>query len=108
MTQAGAVIGTPEYMAPEQFSGKEIDARADIYAAGCVLYECLTGKPPFTAETPYQLVAKLLEETPLNPRSIDADVPPALDALIMMALAKEPEGRPQTALILHDRLAQIG
>jgi len=108
VTQAGTAIGTPEYMAPEQLGGKEIDARADIYAAGCVLYECLTGRPPFTAETPYQLVVKLLEETAPGPRSLNPEVPAALDALVMSALAKEPSGRPQTALILHDRLAQIG
>jgi serine/threonine-protein kinase len=95
-------------MAPEQLAGKDIDARADIYAAGCVLYECLTGRPPFQAETPYQLVAKLLEETAPNPRSLNPEVPAALDALVMQALAKEASGRPQTALILHDRLAQIG
>jgi serine/threonine protein kinase len=108
VTQAGTAIGTPEYMSPEQLAGKEIDARADIYAAGCVLYECLTGRPPFTAETPYQLVAKLLEETAPTPRSINPEVPVALDALVMQALAKDASGRPQTALILHDRLAQIG
>ncbi|MNC88452.1 Serine/threonine-protein kinase PknB [compost metagenome] len=80
----------------------------DIYAAGCVLYECLTGRPPFVADTPYQLVAKLLEDTADAPRTINADVPPALDALVMSALAKDPAHRPQTALILHDGLARIG
>ncbi len=108
VTQAGAVVGTPEYMAPEQLSGAEVDHRVDIYAAGCVLYECLTGRPPLTADTPYQLVAKLLEETPPTPRSLNPDVPPALDALVMSALAKDPAQRPQTALILHDGLARIG
>ena len=108
VTQAGTVIGTPEYMAPEQLAGDDVDHRVDIYAAGCVLYECLTGRPPFTADTPYQLIAKLLEETAPSPRSLNAEVPPALDALIMAALSKDPSGRPQTALVLHDRLAQIG
>ena len=108
MTQAGTVIGTPEYMAPEQLSGADVDHRADIYAAGCVLYECLTGRPPFTADTPYQLIAKLLEETAPAPSSINAEVPAALDALVMAAIAKDPAGRPQTALVLHDRLAKIG
>jgi len=108
MTQAGTVIGTPEYMAPEQLSGGEVDHRVDIYAAGCVLYECLTGKPPFTADTPYQLIAKLLEETAPAPSTINAEVPAALDALVMAAIAKDPAGRPQTALALHDRLARIG
>jgi len=108
MTQAGAAIGTPEYMAPEQLGGQEIDARADIYAAGCVLYECLTGKPPFTAETPYQLVAQVLTEVAPSPRTINAEVTPALDALVMQAIAKDPAGRPQSALALHDALARIG
>jgi serine/threonine protein kinase len=108
MTQAGAIIGTPEYMAPEQLSTPEVDQRVDIYAAGCVLYECVTGKPPLTADTPYQLVAKLLEEMPESPRSRNSDVPVALDALIMSALAKDPAKRPQTATELHDRLAAIG
>ena len=108
VTQAGTIIGTPEYMAPEQLSGEEVDHRVDIYAAGCVLYECLTGRPPFVADTPYQLVAKLLEDTPDAPRTINPEVPLALDALVMSALAKDRAQRPQTALILHDGLARIG
>jgi len=95
-------------MAPEQVMGKELDARADIYAAGCVLYECVTGKPPITADTPYQLVARLLEDVPVSPRSINGEVPPALDALILAMLAKEPADRPANALEVHDRLAGIG
>jgi serine/threonine-protein kinase len=108
VTQAGMIVGTPEYMAPEQVMGKELDARADIYAAGCVLYECVTGKPPITADTPYQLVARLLEDIPVSPRSLNGEVPPVLDALILSMLAKEPEGRPANALEVHDRLAGIG
>ncbi len=108
VTQAGTIIGTPEYMAPEQVMGKDIDARADLYAAGCVLYECLIGRPPITAETPYQLVARLIEDVPVAPRSLNPEVPPALDALIVAMLAKEPEGRPATALAVYDRLASIG
>jgi serine/threonine-protein kinase len=95
-------------MAPEQLSTPEVDQRVDIYAAGCVLYECLTGKPPLTADTPYQLVAKLLEEIPETPRSRNGEVPVALDTLIMSALSKDPTKRPQTAIELHDRLAAIG
>jgi serine/threonine-protein kinase len=108
VTQQGMIIGTPEYMAPEQLSGEDVDQRVDIYAAGCVLYECLTGKPPFTADTPYQLVAKLLEETAPAPRTMNAEVPAALDMLVMSALEKEAGKRPQTALALHDALARIG
>ena len=96
-------------MAPERLRNPtDADARADIYAAGCVLYECLTGRTPFQAETPYQLVAKVLEETAPSPRRLNPEVPPALEALVMAALSKDPSGRPQTALALHDRLAQIG
>jgi HAMP domain-containing protein len=108
MTEQGMVVGTPEYMAPEHLMGQEIDARADIYAAGCVIYECLTGTPPLTAENQFTLVAKLLEETPLTPISQNAEVPQALSDLVMRTLSKKPEDRPQTALQLHDLLAAIG
>lgn len=108
VTQQGMIVGTPEYMAPEQVSGGEMDHRVDIYAAGCVLYECLTGRPPFQAETPYQLIAKLLEEVPEHPAKLNPDVPGSLDALVMAMLSKDPAGRPQTAVALHDRLALIG
>jgi serine/threonine protein kinase len=108
MTQAGMVVGTPEYMAPEQVMGKEVDARIDIYAAGCVLYECLTGHTPFEAETQYSLIAKLIEETPNLPSSWNAEVPAALDDLVMRTLSKDPAHRPATAVELHDLLAAIG
>jgi HAMP domain-containing protein/type II secretory pathway pseudopilin PulG len=108
MTEQGMVVGTPEYMAPEQLMGQDIDARADIYAAGCVIYECLTGAPPLTAANQFALVAKLLEETPLPPIDVNPDVPQALSDLVMRTLAKKPEDRPQTALQLHDLLAAIG
>lgn len=108
MTQAGTVVGTPEYMAPEQLLGSEIDARADIYSAGCVIYECLTGAPPLTAENQYTLVAKLLEETPVPPGQLNPDVPLALSELVLRALAKNPHDRPQSATELHDLLAMLG
>jgi eukaryotic-like serine/threonine-protein kinase len=108
MTEQGMVVGTPEYMAPEQLMGEEIDARADIYAAGAVIYECLTGTPPLTAENQFTLVAKLLEETPEAPISVNAEVPQSLSDLVMRTLSKKPAGRPQTALELHDLLAAIG
>jgi serine/threonine protein kinase len=108
MTEQGMVVGTPEYMAPEQLMGEEIDARADIYAAGAVIYECLTGTPPLTAENQYSLVAKLLEETPEAPILVNSDVPQALSDLVMRTLSKKPADRPQTALELHDLLAAIG
>ncbi len=108
VTQAGAIIGTPEYMAPEQLSSSDVDHRIDIYAAGCVLFECLTGRPPLTADTPYQIVAKLLEDVPDRARSVNREVPATLDDLVASALEKDPSRRPQSALELHDRLAAIG
>jgi len=108
MTEAGMVVGTPEYMAPEQLMGQDIDGRADIYATGCVIYECLTGRPPITAENQITLVAKLLEETPPSPLSVNPEVPQALSDLVMRTLSKKPEDRPQTAAQLHDLLAAIG
>lgn len=108
MTQAGAIIGTPEYMAPEQVTGDAVDHRVDLYAMGAVLYECVTGRTPLTAETPYQMIARLLEDTPESPRSLNDEVPAAFDALIVQMLAKKAVARPQSALEVHDRLAGIG
>jgi len=108
VTQQGMVVGTPDYMAPEQLMGEEIDERADIYAAGCVIYECLTGKTPFVAENQITLIAKLLEEAPIPPRVINEEVPQALSDLVMRTLAKKPDQRPKSATELHDLLAAIG
>jgi HAMP domain-containing protein len=97
LTMAGMVVGTPEYMAPEQLLGDDIDVRADIYAAGVVLYEALTGRVPHTAETPITLIAKVLEETPVTPRGMNADVPQPLSDLVMRAMAKDRNDRPGSA-----------
>ena len=97
-TQAGMVVGTPEYMSPEQLRGDELDARADLYSAGVVLYESLTGKLPHIADTPGALIGKVLSETPAPPRASVAEVSPALSAVIMQALSKDREQRPRTAL----------
>jgi HAMP domain-containing protein len=106
-TEAGMVVGTPEYMAPEQLLGDEIDARADLYATGCVLYECLTGRVPITADTPIVLISRVLEEVPKSPREVQPDVPQALSDLVMSVLQKDREQRPRTALELHTRLDAI-
>ncbi len=108
MTQAGMVVGTPEYMAPEQLMGDDVDARVDIYATGCVLYECLTGHTPHEADNPMTLIAKLIEETPKLPSSFNPEVSAALDEIVMQAVAKDREKRPATATALHDLLAAIG
>jgi len=107
VTQAGMAIGTPEYMAPEQLLGENVDFRADLYAAGCVLFECLCGRPPFQADSPITLVAKQLEETPPSPSSLNAEVPEALSQLILRTLSKDANLRPQSAAELHDLLDAI-
>jgi HAMP domain-containing protein/predicted Ser/Thr protein kinase len=106
-TEAGMVVGTPEYMAPEQLLGDELDARADLYAAGAVLYECLVGDVPLTADTPITLIAKVLEEEPRRPSAVQPDIPVALSDLVMWVLAKDREQRPRSAAELHARLDQI-
>lgn len=106
-TEAGMVVGTPEYMAPEQLMGDELDARADLYATGVVLYECLVGRVPITADTPIALIAKVLEEEPKAPRAVQPDVPPALSELVMWVLAKDREKRPRSAAELNARLDAI-
>jgi len=108
LTQEGMSIGTPDYMSPEQLSGMELDARSDLYSAGVVLFECVTGRVPFEAATMYALIAKQLEEPPPDPRSHNTDVPESLSRLIQRAMAKEPAERFQTAAEMHDALEAIG
>ena len=107
-TEAGLVLGTPAYMPPEQLLGETVDARSDLYAAGVVLYECLTGEPPFQSSTVVSLVAKVLTQAPRAPGQLNPELPPALEALILKLLAKKPEDRVQTALELAERLTPLG
>ena len=95
-------------MAPEQLLGDELDVRADIYSAGVVLYEGLTGRLPFEAPNPMALIARVLEETPPTPVSLHSDIPPAFSALVMRAMARDREQRPASAEVLHDALEQLG
>lgn len=108
VTEAGLVVGTPAYMPPEQLMAEKVDARSDLYAAGVVIYECLTGHPPFEAMTVISLVAKLLSQEPPPPASVNPEVPPALSALVLRLLAKRPEDRVQTATELIEQLAALG
>jgi tetratricopeptide (TPR) repeat protein len=97
LTGDGSMVGTPAYMAPEQFQGKGVDARADIYALGVVLYQALTGECPFVAETPLA-VALMHLHNPLRPPSqLKPDIPEAIERVILRALAKNPDDRFQTA-----------
>jgi len=96
-TATGAIVGTPQYIAPEQAKGYSIDHRADIYALGGIIYELLTGRPPFVADNAMEMVAKHLMETPLPPSELAPEVPPDLDDLVLRMLAKLPAGRPSLA-----------
>jgi tetratricopeptide (TPR) repeat protein len=107
-TRTGQVVGTPAYMAPEQARGQEdVDARADVFSLGCVLFECLTGKPPFAAAHVMAVLAKILLEEAPRLRSLVPDVPPALDDLVHRMLAKEPARRPRDGAAVAAELAAL-
>ena len=97
MAETTAIIGTASYLSPEQAKGDPVDARADLYSVGIVLYELLTGVPPFRADSPLALAYQHVSETPRPPSELRGDVPRSLDALVLRALAKDPSQRPQTA-----------
>ena len=97
ITQTGSVLGTAQYLSPEQAQGLETTASADIYSVGVILYEALTGRVPFDAETAVAIALKQVSEAPVPPRRINAEVPPALDAVVLKALAKDPADRFQSA-----------
>jgi eukaryotic-like serine/threonine-protein kinase len=105
LTQTASVLGTAPYMSPEQAMGQPADARSDIYSLGCVLYEMLTGKPPFMAEVPAGVLHQHVRVDPKPPRELNPVIPPALDALVLQMLAKDPGDRPQTAAEVRERLA---
>ncbi|QPP07752.1 serine/threonine protein kinase [Streptomyces bathyalis] len=97
MTQTGMVMGTPQYLSPEQALGKTVDIRSDLYATGCLLYELLTLRPPFTGETPLSVVYQHVQDEAAPPSESSETVPPELDGLVMRALAKDPDDRFQSA-----------
>src|SRR4051812_2551246 len=97
MTQTQAVIGTAQYLSPEQARGETVDARSDLYSTGCLLFELLTGRPPFVADSPVAVAYQHVGETPLAPSSFAPSVPQEVDAIVMHALVKDRAGRYQTA-----------
>ena len=107
LTEQNMVFGTPQYMAPEQARGDEVDARCDVYAAGIILYELLTGTPPFDGSTPIGVMtAHLVEEpTPPSSRAPSVTIPAALESVVLFALAKKPDDRYPSARALADALS---
>jgi beta-lactam-binding protein with PASTA domain/tRNA A-37 threonylcarbamoyl transferase component Bud32 len=97
MTQTAQVIGTAQYLSPEQARGERVDARSDLYSAGCLLYELMTGRPPFTGDSPVAIAYQHVRENPIPPSQVDRDVPPWADAIVLKAMAKAPSDRYQTA-----------
>ncbi|MHC5021966.1 MAG: protein kinase domain-containing protein, partial [Planctomycetota bacterium] len=107
LTQSGQVLGTPAYMPPEQAGAKALDARADVYSLGATLYEVLTGAPPFTGDSLYSVLAKVMRETPRPVRKCNPAVPADLAVITEKCLAKEPERRYATAAELADDLERF-
>jgi len=101
ITGAGVMIGTPEYMSPEQVEGKEVDQRSDIYSLGIILYEMLTGRVPFEGDTPFTIGVKHKSETPRDPRELNAQIPQDLGRLVLHCLEKDKAKRYQSAGELH-------
>jgi serine/threonine-protein kinase len=107
MTETGSIVGTAQYLSPEQAKGGEIDPRSDLYSLGVVLYELLTGKTPFDGETPVEIAMKHLSTTPKPPSSLRPDVPRELDMVVMRALAKDPDERYQSADEMEGDLERV-
>ncbi|HEY2076768.1 MAG TPA: Stk1 family PASTA domain-containing Ser/Thr kinase [Streptosporangiaceae bacterium] len=97
MTQTAQVIGTAQYLSPEQARGERVDARSDLYSTGCLLYELLTGRPPFTGDSPVAIAYQHVKEDPLPPSQVDPEVPPWADAIVLKAMRKDPADRYQSA-----------
>jgi serine/threonine-protein kinase len=107
MTEAGSIVGTAQYLSPEQARGAPVDPRSDLYSLGIVLYEMLTGKVPFTGETPVEIAMKHLSQVPEPPSELRQNVPHDLDAVVMRALAKDPEQRYSSAEEMDADLARV-
>jgi len=107
LTQTATVLGTSAYMSPEQALGQPVDSRSDIYSLGCVLYEMLTGEPPFIADVAAAVLHQHVRVAPKPVGERNPNIPPALDALVMQMIAKSPDDRPQTAAEVRDRLARV-
>ncbi|KAA8966482.1 Stk1 family PASTA domain-containing Ser/Thr kinase [Mycobacterium sp.] len=107
VTQTAAVIGTAQYLSPEQARGDTVDARSDVYSLGCVLYEILTGEPPFVGDSPVAVAYQHVREDPVPPSQRHGGISPELDAVVLKALAKNPENRYQTAAEMRADLVRV-
>lgn len=107
MTQTAAVIGTAQYLSPEQARGEAVDARSDIYSAGCLLYELLVGRPPFQGDSPVSVAYQHVREQPVRPSQLDPEVTPAMDTVVLKALTKNPDDRYATAHQMREDVTRI-
>ncbi|WP_129295371.1 protein kinase domain-containing protein [Streptomyces lydicus] len=107
MTQTGMVVGTPQYLSPEQALGRAVDARSDLYSVGIMLFELLTGQLPFDADSPLAIAYAHVQEEPPVPSSINSSLPPAVDALVARALKKNPNERFPTSEAMRDECLRI-
>ena len=107
MTQTAAVVGTAQYLSPEQARGESVDSRSDVYSAGCLLYELLTGRPPFVGDSPVAVAYQHVREQALPPSDHDTDLTPEIDAIVMKALAKRVEDRYQSAAAMRNDIERF-
>ncbi|MEU8895200.1 Stk1 family PASTA domain-containing Ser/Thr kinase [Nocardia sp. NPDC048505] len=107
MTQTAAVIGTAQYLSPEQARGETVDARSDVYSVGCVLFEILTGEPPFTGDSPVAVAYQHVREDPRLPSHVHPGIPRELDSVILKAMSKNPANRYQTAAEMRADLIRV-
>ncbi|QNG20789.1 Stk1 family PASTA domain-containing Ser/Thr kinase [Rhodococcus triatomae] len=107
MTQTAAVIGTAQYLSPEQARGEQVDARSDVYSLGCVLFEILTGEPPFKGDSPVAVAYQHVREDPQTPSEINPDIPRELDSVILKAMSKNPANRYQSAADMRSDLVRV-
>jgi serine/threonine-protein kinase len=108
LTSTWNIVGTAQYLSPEQALGEVADLRSDIYSTGCLLYEVLTGKPPFTGDTPVSIAYQHVSGVLVTPSKVQPDLPEGVDVLLAVALAKKPEDRYQSAGLMFDDLLKIG
>jgi serine/threonine protein kinase len=107
LTRTSVVVGTAEYLSPEQARGEQVDVRTDLYSTGCLLYELLTRRPPFTGDTPLAVAMKHLSELPVPPSAHAPQLPAAYDTLVLRALAKDRADRYQTAEEMRDAIGKV-